>query len=78
MYSGFQWSRASLQPGGSLRTARWADGLKDWFSRNAVELHARDSTEVFWAFPSTLQRLKARLQYRARNYDRDESIRHAR
>jgi hypothetical protein len=75
--SDFQWSGASLQPDGSLRTARWAAGLKDWFSRNAVELHARDSTEIFWAFPSALQRLKAGLRYDARGYDLDDAIRSA-
>ena len=76
--SDFQWTGASLQPGGSLQTARWAADLKDWFSRNAVGLRARDSTEVFWAFPSALQRLNAGLQYDARGFDLDESIRHAR
>jgi hypothetical protein len=76
--SDFQWSGASWQPGGSLQTARWAAGLKDWFSRNAAELHARDSTEVFWAFPSALQRLKSGMPYYSRNYDLDGSIHHAR
>lgn len=76
--SDFQWSGASLQPDGSLLTARWATGLEDWFNRNAVELRARDSTEVFWAFPSALQRLKTGLRYDARNYDLDDSIRNAR
>jgi hypothetical protein len=73
--SDFQWSGASLQPGGSLQTARWATGLEEWFSRNAVKLHARHSDQVFWAFPSALQRLKAGLQYDARGFDLDESIR---
>jgi hypothetical protein len=72
--SGFQWTGASLQPSGSLQTARWAAGLKDWSSRNAVGLRARDGTEVFWAFPSALQRLKAGMRYDARNYDVGESI----
>jgi predicted Rdx family selenoprotein len=72
--SDFQWTGASLQPDGSQQTARWAAGLKDWFSRNAVGLRARNSTEVFWAFPSALQRLKAGLRYDARGFDLDESI----
>jgi hypothetical protein len=76
--SDFQWSEASLQPGGSLQTARWVAGLEDWFRRNAVELHARGGTEVFWVFPSALQRLKSGLPYYSRNYDLDDSIRHAR
>jgi len=76
--SDFQWTGASLQPGGSLQTARWAGDLKDWFSRNAVGLRARNSTEVFWAFPSALQRLSGGLRYDARGFDLDESIRHAR
>jgi hypothetical protein len=74
----FEWGGDSLQPSGSLQTARWVAGLRDWFSRNAVELHARDGTEVFRAFPSALQRLKAGLQYDARGFDLDESIRQAR
>jgi hypothetical protein len=47
--SDFQWSGASLQPGGSLETARWVAGLEDWFSRNAVALHG--GAEVFWGLP---------------------------
>jgi hypothetical protein len=74
--SNFQWSGDSLKPGGSLQTARWATGLEEWFSQNAVRLHARD--QVFWAFPSALQRLKAGLRYDARGFDLDESIRQAR
>jgi len=74
--SDFQWSAASLQPGGSLQTARWVTGLEDWFSRNAVGL--RSGTEVFWAFPSALQRLKSGIPYYSRNYDLDDSIRDAR
>jgi hypothetical protein len=82
--SDFQWSGASLQqPDGSLQTARWVAGLEDWFSRNAVRLHAvapdgRRLTEVFWAFPSALQRLKSGMPYDARGYPLDESIRNAR
>jgi hypothetical protein len=77
--SDFQWTGASLEPGGSLQAARWAAGLKDWFSRYAVGLRARDpAREVFWAFPSALQRLKAGLPYESRHYDLDESIRQAR
>ncbi|HEX3450068.1 MAG TPA: hypothetical protein VHS97_17575 [Isosphaeraceae bacterium] len=72
--SDFQWTGASLQPDGSQQTARWAVGLKDWFSRNALGLRARDSIEVFWAFPSALQRLKAGMGYDARGFDLDESI----
>jgi hypothetical protein len=76
--SDFQWDGASLQPGGSLQTARWTAGLKDWFSRNAVGLQAVGLTEVFWAFPSALQRLKSGMPYVSRGYPLDESIRHAR
>jgi hypothetical protein len=76
--SGFQWSAASLQPGGALKTARWVDGLKDWFSRNAVALHDRGNAEVFWTFPSALRRLKAGMPYYSRYFDLDESIRNAR
>lgn len=76
--SDFQWSGASLLPDGSEQTARWATSLEDWFNQNAVQLHARNSTEVFWAFPSALQRLKAGLRYDARNYELDDSIRSAR
>jgi hypothetical protein len=73
--SNFKWSGASLQPGGSLQTARWATSLEEWFSRNAVRLlDARHSDWVFWAFPSALQRLKAGLRYGARGLDLDESI----
>lgn len=76
--SDFQWSGVSLEPGGSLQTARWVAGLEDWLSRNAVGLHDRSGTEVFWAFPSALQRLKSGLPYDARGFDLDESIRRAR
>jgi hypothetical protein len=76
--SDFQWSGGSLQPGGSLQTARWVAELEDWFGRNAVGLHPRGSTQIFWAFPSALQRLKSGIAYYSRNYDLDESIRDAR
>lgn len=76
--SDFQWPGGSLLPDGYLKTAKWAADLKDWFSRNAVELHAREGGEVFWAFPSALQRLKAGLRYDARNYNLDDAIRDAR
>jgi hypothetical protein len=76
--SDFQWSGGSLQPGGSLQTARWVASLEDWFRQNAVGLHMRGSTEIFWAFPSALQRLKSGIAYDSRNYDLDESIRDAR
>jgi hypothetical protein len=52
--------------------------LEDWFSRNAVGLHDRGGTEVFWAFPSALQRLKSGLLYDARGFDLGESIHQAR
>jgi hypothetical protein len=74
--SDFQWSAASLQPGGSQQTARWVTGLEDWFSRNAVALYS--GTQVFWAFPSALRRLKSGIPYYSRNFDLDESIRDAR
>jgi hypothetical protein len=70
--SGFQWT------GGSLQTARWVASLEDWFSRNAVRLHDDGGSEVFWAFPSALQRLKSGLRYDSRNFDLDQSIRDAR
>jgi hypothetical protein len=76
--SDFQWSAASVQPGGSQQTARWVASLEDWFSRNAVGLHARGSIQVFWAFPSALRRLKSGMAYYSRNFDLDESIRDAR
>jgi hypothetical protein len=81
--SEFQWSGASLQPGGSLQTAKWVAGLEDWFDRNAVRLYAvapdgRRLTEFFWAFPSALQRLKSGIPYDSRGYPLDESIRQAR
>ena len=81
--SDFQWSGASLHPGASLQTARWVTNLEDWFSRNAVGLHAvgidgRRLNQVFWAFPSALQRLKSGLRYDSRNFDLDESIHDAR
>jgi hypothetical protein len=81
--SDFQWSGASLQPGGSLQTAKWVAGLEDWFDRNAVRLYAvapdgRRLTEFFWAFPSALQRLKSGIPYDSRGYPLDESIRQAR
>jgi hypothetical protein len=76
--SDFQWSAASLEVGGSLQTARWVAGLEDWFSRNAVALQARYSTEVFWAFPSALARLKSGIPYYSRGFELDESIRRAR
>ena len=72
--SDFQWSGASQQPGGSRQTARWVADLRDWFSRNAVGLRMRDNPEVFWAFPSALQRLKAGLRYDARGFELDEAI----
>jgi predicted Rdx family selenoprotein len=34
----------------------------------------RDNPEVFWAFPSALQRLKAGLRYDARGFELDEAI----
>jgi hypothetical protein len=70
--SDFQWT------GGSLQTARWAASLEDWFSRNAVRLHDDGGSEVFWAFPSALQRLKSGQRYDSRNFDLDQSIRDAR
>jgi hypothetical protein len=70
--SGFQWT------GGSLQTARWVASLEDWFSRNAVRLHDDGGSEVFWAFPSALQRLKSGQRYDSRNFDLDQSIRDAR
>ncbi|HWX60068.1 hypothetical protein [Bradyrhizobium sp.] len=76
--SDFQWSAASQQPGGSLKTARWVAGLEDWFSRNAVGLHGRGDTQVFWAFPSALRRLKSGMPYYSRYYELDEAIRDAR
>ena len=81
--SEFQWSGASLQPGGSLQTAKWVAGLEDWFDRNAVRLYAvapdgRRLTEFFWALPSALQRLKSGIPYDSRGYPLDESIRQAR
>jgi hypothetical protein len=77
--SDFQWSAASLEPGGPQKTAQWVASLEDWFSRNAVALHPRGgSTEVFWAFPSALRRLKAGMPYYSRNYELDEAIREAR
>ena len=75
--SDFQWSAASLEVGGSLQTARWVAGLEDWFSRNTVALQARHSTEVFWAFPSALKRLKSGTPYYSRGFELDESIRRA-
>jgi hypothetical protein len=76
--SDFQWSAASLQPGGSLKTARWVAGLEDWFSRNAVALHDRGNTDAFWAFPSALRRLKAGMPYYSRGFELDEAIHEAR
>ena len=76
--SDFQWSAASLEVGGSLQTARWVAGLQDWFSRNAVALQTRYSTEVFWAFPSALARLKSGMPYYSRGFELDEAIRRAR
>ena len=76
--SDFQWSAASLQPGGSLKTARWVAGLEDWFSRNAVALHDRGNIDVFWAFPSALRRLKAGMPFYSRGFELDEAIRDAR
>jgi hypothetical protein len=76
--SDFQWSGGSVQPGGSAATARWVASLEDWFNRNAVALHDRGGTQVFWAFPSALQRLKSGIPYYARNFDLDESIRDGR
>lgn len=76
--SDFQWSAASVQPGGGLKTAKWVAGLEDWFSRNAVALRQRGDTEVFWAFPSALRRLKAGMPYYSRNYELDDAIREAR
>jgi hypothetical protein len=75
--SDFQWSAASVQPGGSQQTARWVAALESWFSQNAVGLHDRGGTEVFWAFPSALQRLKSGVPYYSRSFDLDESIRNA-
>jgi hypothetical protein len=76
--SDFQWSAASFEVGGSLQTARWVAGLQDWFSRNAVALQTRHSTEVFWAFPSALARLKSGMPYYSRGFELDEAIRRAR
>jgi hypothetical protein len=81
--SDFQWSGASLQPGGSQQTARWVAGLEDWFDRNAVRLYAvtpdgQRLGDYFWAFPSALRRLKSGIPYDARGFPLDESIRQAR
>jgi hypothetical protein len=76
--SDFQWSGGSLQPGGSLKTAKWVAGLEDWFSRNAVALHDRGNIDVFWAFPSALRRLKAGMPYYSRGFELDDAIREAR
>jgi hypothetical protein len=77
--SDFQWSAASLEPGGGFKTVKWVTGLEDWFSRNAVALHPRGgSPEVFWAFPSALRRLKAGIPYESRGFELDDAIRAAR
>ena len=77
--SDFQWSAASLEPGGGFKTVKWVAGLEDWFSRNAVALHPPGgSPEVFWAFPSALRRLKAGVPYYSRGFELDEAIREAR
>jgi hypothetical protein len=77
--SDFQWSAASLEPGGGFKTVKWMAGLEDWFSRNAVALHPRGgSPEVFWAFPSALRRLKAGIPYESRGFELDDAIREAR
>jgi hypothetical protein len=77
--SDFQWSAASLESGGSLKTTRWVAGLEDWFNRNAVALHPRGgSPEVFWAFPSALRRLQAGMPYYSRGFELDKAIREAR
>jgi hypothetical protein len=76
--SGFQWSAASLEPGGGLKTVKWVAGLEDWLSRNAVALHDRGNIDVFWAFPSALKRLKAGMPYYSRGFELDEAIREAR
>jgi hypothetical protein len=76
--SGFQWSAASLQPGGGLKIAKWVAGLEDWLSRNAVALHDRGNIDVFWAFPSALKRLKAGMPYYSRGFELDDAIREAR
>jgi hypothetical protein len=75
--SDFQWSAASLEVGGALKTARWVAALEDWFSRNAVALHDRGNIDVFWAFPSALRQLKAGTPYYSRNFDLDDAIRQA-
>ena len=76
--SDFQWTAASLQPGGGLKIAKWMAGLEDWFSRNAVALHDRGNIDVFWAFPSALRRLKSGMPYYSRGFELDEAIRQAR
>jgi hypothetical protein len=75
--SDFQWSGASLQPGDGGKTARWMAQFQDWLRRNTVGLSDHTRTEVFWTFPSALQRLKSAIRYSARGYDLDESIRAA-
>ena len=76
--SDFQWTAASLQPGGGFKTAKWVAGLEDWFSRNAVALHDRGNIDVFWAFPSALRRLKSGMPYYSHGFELDEAIREAR
>lgn len=72
--SEFEWTGGSLQPDGYRHIARWAAALKEWFSQNAVGLRTRDGSEVVWALPSALARLKAGMPYSANNHDLDEAI----
>lgn len=73
--SGFQWTGSHFRPA-PPQTHRWWNRMKRWVDRNAVQLPTKAGFS-FWAFPSALQKLKSGMRYYARNFDLDDSIRHA-
>ncbi len=70
--SDFQWG------GGSDQTAQWGRRLEAFMKRAATPLAASlEPSEVFWAFPSALKKLKAGMRYEARGWNLDQPIRRA-
>jgi hypothetical protein len=70
--SHFQWG------GGSAKVQEWWRRLEAFVKRSATPLAAHlEPSEVVWAFPSALRKLKAGMRYEARGWKLDRSIRRA-
>jgi hypothetical protein len=64
--------------GGNAKVEDWWRRLEAFMKRSATPLAAHlEPSEVVWAFPSALKKLKAGMRYEARGWDLDRSIRRA-